>query len=149
MELVSVRSILVVYLKYCFCFSLLSKMLFFHNCVMSTDGTSHEVGEKKILAFVWYYGAVSTFYFSTHKIYLWDSVRSSVALESTFLKNKIIFWSTVLNILCFHSTLFILSINSQYIQYEIRKQGSTKVHICDAQILMFNFLKCFQLSISI
>lgn len=47
MELVSVRSILVLYLKYCFCFSLLSKMLFFHNCVMSTDGTSHEVEEKK------------------------------------------------------------------------------------------------------
>lgn len=132
MELVSVRRILVIYLKHHFGFSLLSKMLFFHNCVMSTDGTSHEVEEKKILAFVWYHGAVSTFYSSTHKIYLWDSVRSSAALESTFLKNKIIFWSTVHNILCFHSTLFILCINSQYIHYEIRKLGSTKVHICDA-----------------
>lgn len=51
-KLVSIRSILVVYLKYSFCFSLLSKMLFFHNCVMSTDGTSHEVEEKESLAFI-------------------------------------------------------------------------------------------------
>ena len=41
-KLVSIRSILVVYLK----------MLFFHNCVMSTDGTSHEVEEKESLAFI-------------------------------------------------------------------------------------------------
>lgn len=105
-KLVSMRrSILVIYLKYSFCFSLLSKMLFFHNCVMSTDGTSHEVEEKASLAFIWYYEAVSTWYFLTHKMDLWISIRSFVNLESMLLKNKTLFfkhswlWTTMLNIL--------------------------------------------------
>lgn len=98
-KLVSMRrSILVIYLKYSFCSSLLSKMLFFHNCVMSTDGTSHEVEEKASLTFIWYYEAVSTWYFLIHKMDLRISRRPFVNLEPMFLKNKIDFWSTRLNI---------------------------------------------------
>lgn len=129
------RSILVIYLKDSFCFSLLSKMLFFHNRVMSTDGTSHEVEKKESLAFIWYYGAVSTRYFLIRKIDLWNSMSLFVCLESRFLKKKISYWSAVFHILCFHITCIILSTNSQYVQYEVNKSS----HICHINLNVLIF----------
>lgn len=105
-KLVSTRIILVIYLKYSFCLSLLRKMLFFHNCVMSTDGTSHEVEERESLAFIWYYKAVSTGCFLIHKMDLWVSIRSFVNVDSEFPKNKICFRSTILRMLLPYHALY-------------------------------------------
>lgn len=139
------RSILVIYLKYSFCFSLLSKMLFFHNCVMSTDGTSHEVEEKASLAFIWYYEAVSTWYFLIHKMDLWISIRFFVNLESMFLKNK-----TELDQLClaycFHVMHFtILHGQSTYSIWE-QKTGFNKIpqigHVNTNVFIFWNISNC-------
>lgn len=129
------RIILVIYLKYSFCFSLVSKMWFFHNCVMSTDGTSHEVEEKESLAFSWYYKAVITWYFLTHKMDLWVSIRSFVNVGSMFPKNKIYFRSQFL-MYCFHIMCFKHFMNSQCITYETGKLGSTKFYKLDTWILI-------------